>query len=293
MRGRDVGCIGLVVLCVAGILALSDSLAVKAFFGWSTSISGRGARRSSSGSQPSSADGNGGDRGNSRGPWKRFAQRPQNLLSGAGGSGSGSPAETQTRAVSARAAVRASLSSAVLRSLLLSAGFVSQTSLKAEAADGELECASTAAVLDSGSSASSGAGATKGNRPVRTKPFDERQFRAIELDNKLRVLLVSDPSSSRSAAAMDVRVGSFSDPYEVPGLAHFCEHMSFLGTSKYPKEDEFSSFLSSHGGTSNAYTDSEDTVYYFDVNADFTEEALDRFAQVTEHSDAPKPVLLS
>lgn len=37
-------------------------------------------------------------------------------------------------------------------------------------------------------------------------------------------------------------------------LAHFCEHMSFLGTKKYPKEEEFSSYLSSHGGSSNAYT---------------------------------------
>ena len=230
--------------------------------------------------------------------WKRFAQRPQNLVSEAG-LGSGSP-------VSARAAVRASLSSAMLRSLLLSAGFVQQTSLKAAAAtassaDGDLDCVGTAAVLDGSADA-----AVKGsNRPVRTKPFDERQFRAIELDNKLRVLLVSDPSSSRSAAAMDVRAGSFSDPYAVPGLAHFCEHMSFLGTKKFPKEDEFSSFLASHGGSSNAYTDSEDTVYYFDVNAEYTEEALDRFAQVpilirygctpslflTFHAISPPPVL--
>ena len=114
---------------------------------------------------------------------------------------------------------------------------------------------------------------------VRKRPLDERLYRALELDNGIRVLLVSDPSSSRSAAALDVNVGAFSDPSEVPGLAHFCEHMSFLGTKRFPKEEEFSSYLSSHGGSSNAYTDSEDTVYYFDVNADFTKEALDRFSQ--------------
>jgi insulysin len=55
--------------------------------------------------------------------------------------------------------------------------------------------------------------------------------------------------------------------------------MSFLGTKKYPKEDEYGQFLSSHGGSSNAYTDSEDTVYYFDVNAGYFNESLDRFAQ--------------
>lgn len=114
---------------------------------------------------------------------------------------------------------------------------------------------------------------------VVTKPNEERKFKPLTLANGLRVLLISDPSSSRSAAALDVHVGSFSDPDNVPGLAHFCEHMSFLGTRKFPSEDGFSSFLASHGGSSNAYTDNEDTVYFFDVNSDFLEPALDRFSQ--------------
>ena len=108
---------------------------------------------------------------------------------------------------------------------------------------------------------------------------DSRIYSAITLENGLRVLLISDPDASRGAAAMDVHVGSTSDPTNVPGLAHFCEHMSFLGTKKYPTEDDFSSFLSSHGGSTNAYTDQEDTVYYFDVNADFLDSGLDRFSQ--------------
>lgn len=53
---------------------------------------------------------------------------------------------------------------------------------------------------------------------------------------------------------MSVRVGHFSDPWEVPGLAHFCEHMLFLGTEKYPDENSYNSFLSQHGGGSNAFT---------------------------------------
>jgi insulysin len=114
---------------------------------------------------------------------------------------------------------------------------------------------------------------------VVTKLRDDRKFKAITLKNKLRVLLVSDPASSRSAAAMDVHVGAFSDPEDIPGLAHFCEHMSFLGTKRYPNEEDFTAFLSTHGGSSNAYTDSEDTVYFFDVNAEFLDGALDRFSQ--------------
>jgi len=93
--------------------------------------------------------------------------------------------------------------------------------------------------------------------------------------------MVLDPSpASSSAACVAVRAGATSDPPSVRGLAHFCEHMLFLGTKKYPKEDEFEAFLSASGGSSNAYTSSEDTVYYFDLssggNAVFNE-ALDRF----------------
>jgi len=54
--------------------------------------------------------------------------------------------------------------------------------------------------------------------------------------------------TERAAAAMDVHVGHFSDPDGIPGLAHFCEHMLFLGTKKYPDEASYSNFLSAHGG---------------------------------------------
>jgi predicted Zn-dependent peptidase len=37
-----------------------------------------------------------------------------------------------------------------------------------------------------------------------------------------------------------VRVGSMCDPPELPGLAHFCEHMLFYSSEKYPVEDEYS-----------------------------------------------------
>eukprot|EP01032_Pedospumella_encystans_P019896 gene19896-22612_t len=114
------------------------------------------------------------------------------------------------------------------------------------------------------------------------KALDNRDYKALTLANGMRVLLVSDPASIRSAAALDVHVGYFSDSKNLPGLAHFCEHMSFLGTKKYPGEEEFSSFLSTNGGSSNAYTDAEDTVYYFDVNAQHLEPALERFSQFFE-----------
>jgi secreted Zn-dependent insulinase-like peptidase len=62
------------------------------------------------------------------------------------------------------------------------------------------------------------------------------------------VLLVSDPAFNKSAASLEVQAGSLMDPEERQGLAHFLEHMLFLGNKKYPAVDEFSTYLESHGG---------------------------------------------
>ena len=73
--------------------------------------------------------------------------------------------------------------------------------------------------------------------------------------------------------------GHMCDPDDIPGLAHFCEHMLFLGTEKYPVENEYPRFLSEHGGSSNAFTASDHTNYFFDVIPEHLSAALDRFAQ--------------
>jgi secreted Zn-dependent insulinase-like peptidase len=83
----------------------------------------------------------------------------------------------------------------------------------------------------------------------------------------------------KAAAAMVVGAGSFHDPSQCQGLAHFCEHMLFMGTEKYPVENSYDSFLTQHGGSDNAFTEYEHTVYYFDIPQEELEEALDRFAQ--------------
>lgn len=59
------------------------------------------------------------------------------------------------------------------------------------------------------------------------------------LPNQLECLFVSDKSTDKSAAAMNVNCGSLSDPNERQGMAHFLEHMLFLGTEKYPNQSEY------------------------------------------------------
>ncbi len=74
-------------------------------------------------------------------------------------------------------------------------------------------------------------------------------------------------------------MGAAADPRYSQGLAHFLEHMLFLGTEKYPEAGEYQSFISSHGGSHNAYTAFEHTNYFFDIDPEFLEPTLDRFSQ--------------
>lgn len=108
---------------------------------------------------------------------------------------------------------------------------------------------------------------------------DDREYRYLVLPNQMKILLISDPKTEKSAASLDVHVGYASDPESVAGIAHFCEHMLFLGTEKYPEEDEFNKFLSQNGGYTNAFTCGEFTNYHFDVKSEAFASTLDRFAQ--------------
>ncbi|ODA31656.1 peptidase M16 [Veronia pacifica] len=91
--------------------------------------------------------------------------------------------------------------------------------------------------------------------------------------------MIHDEQSPRSAAALTVNVGHFCDPEDREGLAHFLEHMLFLGTEKYPTVGEFQSFISRHGGSNNAWTGTENTTFFFDIHHNYYGEALDRFGQ--------------
>ncbi|KAA0172704.1 hypothetical protein FNF27_05804 [Cafeteria roenbergensis] len=114
---------------------------------------------------------------------------------------------------------------------------------------------------------------------VVVSPNDERAFTVVTLTNGLQTLLVSDPEADKAAAAADVGSGSWKDPPTVEGLAHFTEHMLFLGTVRFPEPDGYQRYLSAHGGFSNAYTDSEHTNYYFAVDWRHLRGALKQFAE--------------
>lgn len=89
-----------------------------------------------------------------------------------------------------------------------------------------------------------------------------------------------DKGSLRKAAAtILVGAGSMYDPESCQGLAHFLEHLLFMGSEKYPGENEYDTFVSSHGGSDNAYTEWEYTCYSLDIPQEYLWPALDRLAQ--------------
>jgi insulysin len=112
---------------------------------------------------------------------------------------------------------------------------------------------------------------------VRKSPNDQRDYRYLVLENKLKVLLVSDTKADKAAAALSVYRGSFHEPKDRPGLAHFLEHMLFIGTGKYPEVDSFQQYITANGGSSNAYTAQDHTNYFFDIQNSAFNEGLDRF----------------
>ncbi|MBI3271267.1 MAG: insulinase family protein [Planctomycetes bacterium] len=105
-----------------------------------------------------------------------------------------------------------------------------------------------------------------------------REYKALTLENGIKVFLVHDPEADHSGAALGVNAASMHDG-KTSGIAHFLEHMLFLGTKKYPESGAYTDYLSANDGSSNAYTGYDLTNYHFEVKSEALEGALDRFAQ--------------
>lgn len=82
----------------------------------------------------------------------------------------------------------------------------------------------------------------------------------------------------KSLSALVVPVGSLQDPADHQGLAHFLEHMTLMGSQKYPQPDSLAEFLKLHGGSHNASTAPYRTAFYLEVENDALDGAVDRLA---------------
>lgn len=114
--------------------------------------------------------------------------------------------------------------------------------------------------------------------PILSPSLAQRQTLKLRLANGLEAYIISDPEATHAGSVLTVQAGSWDDPEKYPGLAHFLEHMLFLGTEKYPDESDYDRFISEHDGKSNAYTANDYSLYLFSISPSAFEEALDRFS---------------
>lgn len=119
------------------------------------------------------------------------------------------------------------------------------------------------------------------NLTIASPSFSERRSVKVRLGNELEAYIVSDPQLKECALALTVEAGNWDDT--APGMAHFVEHMLFMGSKNYPTIDEFAKFVSDNGGKYNAFTASMQTTYMFSVRPHAFHEATRRLVDFFVH----------
>lgn len=102
----------------------------------------------------------------------------------------------------------------------------------------------------------------------------------LTLANGLRVSLRHAPRLKRCAAALRVAAGSHDVPLAWPGLAHFLEHLLFLGTERFPAGEGLMAYVQCHGGQVNASTRERTTDFFFELPVSTFANGLERLADM-------------
>ena len=103
------------------------------------------------------------------------------------------------------------------------------------------------------------------------------------LANGLRVTLRHAPNIKRCAAVLRVAAGSHDVPLTWPGLAHFLEHLLFLGTERFPAGQGLMAYVQSHGGQVNARTNERTTDFFFELPTQAFAGGLERLSDMLAH----------
>ena len=102
---------------------------------------------------------------------------------------------------------------------------------------------------------------------------DKRDIVGIKLNNGINVVLVSDPESKTSSCSVGVKAGYLQDKFE--GTAHFLEHLLFMGSSKFPEQNTYHSYIQMCGGIDNAFTGDNITCYFLELESEFMEKGIE------------------
>lgn len=103
------------------------------------------------------------------------------------------------------------------------------------------------------------------------------------LGNGLSVVLCHAPWLKRCAASLRVAAGSHDVPVKWPGLAHFLEHLFFLGTERFGADQNLMRFVQRHGGQINASTRERTTDFFFELPTAVFADGVQRLCDMLAH----------
>lgn len=98
-------------------------------------------------------------------------------------------------------------------------------------------------------------------------------LKPVTLENGLQVYLLPVKNAPTVTTMVAYRVGSADEEKDQTGLSHYLEHLMFKGTDKLMPGD-VDRATQRNGGSNNAYTSEDMTVYHFDFAADRWQIAL-------------------
>ena len=115
--------------------------------------------------------------------------------------------------------------------------------------------------------------------PALNHPHTQR----LTLNNGLTLSLRHTAHLKRCAAFLRVNAGSHDAPAAWPGLAHFLEHLLFLGTERFAAQDNLMAYVQRHGGHVNAHTSERHTDFFFELPTAAFEGGIERLCDMLAH----------
>jgi insulysin len=108
---------------------------------------------------------------------------------------------------------------------------------------------------------------------IQLSSNEKRNIKGIELENKIKLILISDPEINMSSCSVAVGAGYLQDDFQ--GTAHFLEHLLFMGSEKYPEQNDYHSYIQINGGYDNAFTTENMTCYYLSLETSFLKKGIE------------------
>ena len=122
---------------------------------------------------------------------------------------------------------------------------------------------------------------------------DDRIYKYFILDNNIKCILINDKSLDKSYVVTSVNIGSFANKDYCDGMAHLLEHMCFITSNKYKEKGYLAKKVGEAGGSTNAFTAENNTVYYLDIFKENLEEILEIFIDFLVNAELKEEYILS